>query len=509
MLLKRSGLRVTIQKLDPYLNVDPGTMSPFQHGEVFVTDDGAETDLDLGHYERFIDENLTQYSNTTTGKIYSEVIANERKGNFLGRTIQVVPHITSAIKDKIIKAQKASRADVLIGEIGGTVGDIEGEPFLEAIRQMRQEYGREKVIFIHVTLLPYLQAAKELKTKPTQLSVRDLRSVGISPDLLAVRADIAIPKAILTKIANFCGVSKNAVIPAPTVNSIFEVPLNFEKSKIVEVIGEKMNLPELKPELADWQEMVNNIKSAKRELKIALAGKYTDLDDAYLSVIEALKSAGFNRQRKVKIEWIDTELLEDGQDNKEWQKLKSCAGIVVPGGFGRRGIEGKIKVAEYARKQKVPYFGLCLGSQIMAIEYARNVCSLVGADSEEFNKDAEHKIVHFLPGQFEGRAKGGTLRLGSWPCKVKKNTLAFKAYQKSSIDERHRHRFEFNNDYRSSLEEQGFLFSGTAPDDSLVEIVEIKDHPWMLGTQFHPEFKSRPNRPHPLFSSFISACLDD
>lgn len=510
MLLKRSGLKVTIQKLDPYLNVDPGTMSPFQHGEVFVTDDGAETDLDLGHYERFIDENLNQFSNATTGKIYTEVLTKERKGEFLGRTIQVVPHITDAIKSKIFEAHKASKAQILIGEIGGTVGDIEGEPFLETIRQMRQELGPENVISVHLTLLPFLAATKEIKTKPTQLSVRELRRAGIAPDLVVVRADTEIPKDILTKVSKFCGVDPQAVIPAETVYSIFEVPLKFKNTKIVTVLAEKMKLGKLKPELEDWKKIVQRIKTTKTPLKIALAGKYTDLDDAYISVIEALKSAGFHYNRKVEIEWIDTEKLEKKtKNNNEWEKLKNCAGVVVPGGFGKRGTEGKVIVAKYCRENNVPFFGLCLGSQIMAIEFARNVCNLKNANSEEFDKNTQHKIIHFLPGQFEGRAKGGTLRLGAWPCEIKKDSLAFKAYQKAKISERHRHRYEFNNKYRAILEKNGFFVSGTSPDDNLVEIVEITNHPWMLGTQFHPEFKSRPNRTHPLFASFIEACLNN
>ena len=510
MLLKNSGLKVSIQKLDPYLNVDPGTMSPFQHGEVFVTEDGAETDLDLGHYERFTDENLTQFSSISTGKIYTKVLSKERKGNFLGRTIQVVPHITDTIKNAIFKAQEASKADILIGEIGGTVGDIEAEPFLEAVRQLRQELGHDNVIFVHLTLLPFLAATGELKTKPTQISVRELRRAGISPDLIVTRADNKIPKKILEKVSSFCGVEKEAVIPAPTVSSIYEVPLNFEKAQIVETLSIKMKLKKIKPKLTSWQKMVKKIFTAKKTVKIALAGKYTQLDDAYISVIEALKSAGFANNRKIKIQWIDTEKIEKKEkQNEEWKKLKKCSGIVVPGGFGKRGIEGKIKVTQYARENKIPFFGLCLGSQIMAIEFARNICKIKKANSEEFDQKAQHKIIHFLPDQCEKRAKGGTLRLGSWPCVLKKGTKAFQYYQKTQITERHRHRFEFNNDFREKLQKNGFIISGTSPNGNLVEIVEIKDHPFMIGVQFHPEFKSRPQNPHPLFLKFIKACCEN
>ena len=506
-LLKSAGYKVFIQKLDPYLNVDPGTMSPFQHGEVFVTDDGAETDLDLGHYERFIDENLTQLSNVTTGRIYTEVLSKERNGDYLGRTIQIVPHITNMIKNKIHKASSESKADILIVEIGGTVGDIEGEPFLEAIRQMRSELGKENVLSVHLTLLPYLAASKELKTKPTQLSVRELRRIGIQPDIILTRADTnKISKELLRKISSFCDVEENAVIPAPTVNSIYEVPLNLEKSNITQIISKKLKLKTKTPDIKEWEEMVKKIKLTKTPLKIGLAGKYNDLDDAYISVSEALKSAGYFFDRKVEIVWIDAEKIEDN-DSEIWDLLKGCFGVVVPGGFGARGIEGKIIVAQYCREHKVPYLGLCLGSQIMAIEAARNLAGLEDANSEEFNQKTAHKIVNFLPDQFEGRAKGGTLRLGAWPCKIKKGTKAYKAYKTETISERHRHRYEFNNQYKDKLEEAGIIISGTSPNGKLMEIIEIKNHPFMVGSQFHPEFKSRPNRPHPLFRDFIKATL--
>lgn len=506
MLLKQAGFRVSIQKLDPYLNVDPGTMSPFQHGEVFVTDDGAETDLDLGHYERFIDENLSRYSTVTTGKIYSEVLEKERKGDFLGRTIQVVPHITDAIVEKVERAAKESKAEILIVEIGGTVGDIEGEPFLEALRQMRMEKGAENVLCVHLTLLPYLEAAGELKTKPTQLSVREMRRTGIQPDILLCRADRSIPEELTQKISRFCNVEESAVIPAETVSTIYEVPLRLQKYGITKVLERKMKLEEVSPRLGSWKKMVQNIHDATEEIVIGLCGKYTDLDDAYLSVLEALKSAAFANNRIAKIVWIDTEEIEQGS-KEEWKKLKSCGGVCVPGGFGKRGTEGKIAVAKYARENKVPYLGLCLGSQIMALEFARNVCGIEDANSEEFDATATNQIIHFLPGQNEELHKGGTMRLGVWPCTLKKETKAHAAYGRKNITERHRHRYEFNNAFRKEFEEKGFIISGTSPDDTLVEIVEIADHPFMLGSQFHPEFTSRPNRPHPLFSAFVEAII--
>lgn len=506
-LLKAAGYKVFIQKLDPYLNVDPGTMSPFQHGEVFVTDDGAETDLDLGHYERFIDENLTKYSSVSTGQIYTEVLSKERKGDYLGGTIQIVPHITNLIKEKIIKAAKESKADILIVEIGGTVGDIEGEPFLEAMRQMRHEKGKENVLSVHLTLLPFLAASKELKTKPTQLSVRELRRIGIQPDIILTRADTKkIPQQLLEKISLFCDVEKGAVIPAPTVSCIYEVPLNFDKSNLTQIIAEKLNLGITESNLDEWKEMINKIKNTKDVLRIGLAGKYNELDDAYISVSESIKAAAYFHDHKAEIVWIDTEKIEN-DDQETWDLVKSCAGIVVPGGFGFRGIEGKILIAQYCREQKLPYLGLCLGSQILVIEASRNLLGLKDANSEEFNPNTKNRVVHFLPGQHESKAKGGTLRLGAWPCKIKKGTKAYLAYQVDEISERHRHRYEFNNAYKTDLEKVGVIVSGSSPDGNLMEIVEIKEHPWMLGSQFHPEFKSRPNRPHPLFRDFIKACL--
>ncbi|MBU0727723.1 CTP synthase [Patescibacteria group bacterium] len=505
-LLKAAGFKVFTQKLDPYLNVDPGTMSPFQHGEVFVTDDGAETDLDLGHYERFIDIPLSKLSSFSTGQVYQTVLDRERKGDYLGGTIQIIPHITDEIKRRIRLAARTSKCDIILCEIGGTIGDIEGQPFTEALRQMRNEEGRDNTMFIHLTLLPFLKASNELKTKPTQLSVRTLQSMGVHPDMIMLRADNKIEKKHLVKISHFCDVGIDSVIPAPTVKSIYEVPLNFEKYDITRTILKKLNLKYRKPKLTEWEKVVERIHTTTKEIKIGLAGKYNDLDDAYISVIEAIKSASFYNKRKAKIVWIDAEKIEEG-DKSEWKKLHQVDGVVVPGGFGHRGTEGKVLVAQYCREEKVPYLGLCLGSQIMAIEFARNVAEIKNATSEEFSPKAKNKVVHFLPGQHEKRAKGGTLRLGSWPCKILPNTLAHKCYKTARIDERHRHRYEFNNKFKNQLEKAGLIFSGISPDRELMEIVEVKGHPFMIGSQFHPEFKSRPNRPHPLFREFIKAAL--
>ena len=505
-LLTASGFKVFPQKLDPYLNVDPGTMSPFQHGEVFVTDDGAETDLDLGHYERFIDTPLSKLSSTSTGQVYQTVLDKERKGDFLGGTIQIVPHITDEIKRRIREAAKKSKCDIMLCEIGGTVGDIEGQPFLEALRQLRSEEGRENTLFVHLTLLPFLKSSNELKTKPTQLSVKTLQSMGIQPDIIMPRADEKIKTSHILKISKFCDVKKEAVIPSPTVKSIYEVPLIYEKYNIVKTICQKLNLKYRKPKMKEWEKMVQNIMTSHKEILIGLAGKYNELDDAYISVIEAIKSASFYHKRKAKIIWIDAEKIE-AKDRMEWKKLHKVDGVVVPGGFGVRGTTGKILVAEYCREEKVPYLGLCLGAQIMTIEFAQHVADIKNATSEEFSPKAKNKVVHFLPGQSEKRAKGGTLRLGTWPCRILKGTHAYKAYGITSIDERHRHRYEFNNAFKKKLEKHGLIFSGVSPDRELMEIVEVKDHPFMVGSQFHPEFKSRPNRPHPLFRNFIKAAL--
>ena len=508
-ILKSAGLKVAVMKLDPYLNVDPGTMSPFQHGEVFVLDDGAETDLDLGHYERFIDTPLQKFCSITTGKIYSEVLAAEREGKYLGGTIQVVPHITGKILEKVELAAKKMNTDVLVVEIGGTVGDIEGEPFIEVLRQMKRKHG-DNLISMHLTLLPYLQASGELKTKPTQLSVRTLRSLGVQPDFIFARSDMRIPKKILKKIAYFCDVEEKCVIPSETVNSIYEVPLRYNKFGLGDVLAEKLSLGNLEFDLEEWESGVQKIKRAKKEITIGLAGKYNELDDAYLSVIEASKSAGYHHGRKVNIEWIDTEKIEEN-DEDELEKLESVAGIIVPGGFGNRGIEGKIKVAKYCRENKKPYLGLCLGSQIMAIEFARNILGIKDATSEEFDEENKSKnhVIHFIPEQRTIRKKGGTMRLGAYPAMLKPGTKAREIYGEEKISERHRHRFEFNNAYREEFEAKGFKISGISPDHELVEMVEISDHPFMVASQFHPELKSRPWRPHPLFRELLGAMIQE
>lgn len=510
-LLKASGFKVFPQKLDPYLNVDPGTMSPFQHGEVFVTDDGAETDLDLGHYERFIDTSCSILSNVTSGRIYTEVLQKERRGGYLGGTIQIVPHITNAIKDRIKAAAKKSGTDVLIVEIGGTVGDIEGLSFLEAIRQLGHEVGTENRLFIHLTLLPYLEASNEIKTKPTQASVRELRSIGIQPDIIMTRVDQKIDDDIRKKIALFCDVEKEAVIPAYTANSIYEVPLNLQEFKVAQLVAKKLNLGRINPRIKDWKELDEKIKSKRKELKIALVGKYTGLEDAYISVIESLKIACYHQKRHLKVVWIDSEKLER-KNKKTWKELESCAGIVVPGGFGIRGTEGKIMAAKYARENKVPYLGLCLGMQIMTIEYARHILGNENITSEEFDEEAqkckpEDYIINFLPGQYKGCAKGGTLRLGAYPCELTAKTKTAELYGKRTISERHRHRYEFNNDYRKNLEGTDYIVSGLYKKANLVEVAELKNHPFMIGSQFHPEFLSRPNKPHPLFRGFIEASI--
>lgn len=506
-ILKAAGYKIFTLKLDPYLNVDPGTMSPYQHGEVYVTDDGTETDLDLGHYERFIDSDLTKLSNLTTGQVYQQVLKQEREGGFLGKTIQIIPHITDAIKNYVYFAAKHSQCDFLLIEIGGTVGDIEGEPFLEAARQIHIEQGHERVMFAHVTLLPFLKASGELKTKPTQLSVKELLSRGVTPDIIIARSDLPITQDNIEKIALFCNVKKEAVIPALTVKYIYEVPVNFENSHISKIIANHFKLPYKKPNLTPWYKLLQSIKQAKTTLKIGLVGKYTENTDAYLSVSEALKAACYHHLVKLDLYWIDAVKIEKN-DAKENLKLKNLDGVVVPGGFGVRGSEGKIMAAKYCRENLVPYLGLCLGAQIMAIEFARNVAKLEGANSQEFDAQCRHQIVHFLPGQSEDRAKGGTLRLGAYPCILKKGTLAYRAYKDDKITERHRHRYEFNNHYREKLEKAGLVISGDSPKHDLMEIVEIKSHPFMLGSQFHPEFKSRPLRPHPLFREFIKAVID-
>ncbi len=506
-ILKAAGLKIFVQKLDPYLNVDPGTMSPFQHGEVFVTDDGAETDLDLGHYERFIDEPMNRHSTVTTGQIYQDVLNRERRGDFLGGTIQVVPHITDAIKKRMREAAKASEADILLVEIGGTVGDIEGEPYLEAVRQLRSELGSERLFHVHLTLLPYLAASKELKTKPTQHSVRELRRNGLHPDMILCRADQDIPDVLLEKISKFCDVELPAVIPAPTVRSIYDVPLNFNRYGIAQIIGKKFGL-RLKPDMREWERGRDRHMKANTNIRVALVGKYNDLEDAYLSVAEAIKSAAVFCGRKAEMVWVDSELLEK-KIASAWELLKSCEAIVVPGGFGKRGIEGKIAAARYAREHKVPYLGLCLGAQLLTIEFARHVLKDNTLTSQEFDEEGklshDKYVVHFLPGQSHGREKGGTLRLGAYQCSLVPGSKARALYGTSVISERHRHRYEFNQAFKKPLEEGGLLFSGIWKDTGLMEIVELKDHPFMMGSQFHPEFQSRPHRPHPLFLGLLKA----
>ncbi|RME43331.1 MAG: CTP synthase [Chloroflexi bacterium] len=501
-ILKSRSIKVSIQKLDPYINVDPGTMSPYQHGEVFVLEEGAETDLDLGHYERFIDENLTNDSNVTTGQVYSAVIAKERRGDFLGATVQTVPHITNEIKRRIASCAARSSAEVLIVEVGGTVGDIEGQPFLEAIRQMRHDVGRENAMYVHVTLLPYLSWSGEVKTKPTQHSVKELRGIGIQPDVIIARTDRPVEKAIQEKIALFTDVEPRAVIPLVTSETVYEVPLVLEEAGLGDYIVSRLALQAEEPDLTEWREMVERIKARKPRLNIALVGKYVELPDAYMSVKEALTHAGIAHAVDIDIAWVDSEELEHGRG---WEAVYQADGIIVPGGFGHRGIEGKIAAARYAREHKVPYLGLCLGMQIMVIELARHALGLEEANSTEFNRKTPHPVIDLLPEQRGISDMGGTMRLGAYPCRVRRNTRAWEAYGQELISERRRHRFEVNNEYRAMLERAGLVVSGTSPDGNLVEIAEIADHPWMVGSQFHPEFKSRPNRPHPLFRDFVGA----
>jgi CTP synthase len=509
-LLKSRGLRVSIQKLDPYLNVDPGTMSPYQHGEVFVTEDGAETDLDLGHYERFIDEHLSRLSNVTTGQIYSSVIQKERRGDYLGGTIQVIPHITDEIKARIAAVGRETAADVVIVEIGGTVGDIEGLPFLEAIRQMRKDVGRDNVLYIHVTLLPHVGATGELKTKPTQHSAMALRGVGINADVIVCRADYAVPTEIREKVAFFSDVDVRAVIPVETVDTIYEVPLVLEEAGMGDYLVERLGLPAHAPELDDWRGLVRHLQKPRRSLPLALVGKYVELRDAYISVVESLRHAGLHHDYEVDLQWVSAERLEqEGPD----QLLSGVHGIVVPGGFGDRGIEGKIIAANYAREQEIPYLGLCLGMQCATIAFTRHVLGFPAANSTEFAPDAEPAVIDLMPDQRDVTDKGGTMRLGVYPCQLVPGTRAAEAYRAAYgpvevVEERHRHRFEFNNAYRDAVEAAGMIISGQSPDQRLVEIIELRDHPWYVASQFHPEFLSRPNRPHPLFLGLVAAAAD-
>ncbi|MEF3273953.1 MAG: CTP synthase [Chloroflexus sp.] len=500
-LLKSRGFTVSVMKLDPYLNIDPGTMSPYQHGEVFVTADGAETDLDLGHYERFIDVNLSRLSNVTTGQIYSAVIAKERRGDYLGGTIQVIPHITNEIKARIGALARSSQADVVIVEIGGTVGDIESLPFLEAIRQMRKDVGRDNIIYIHVTLLPHISTG-ELKTKPTQHSVMALRNVGISADVILCRADRPIDDDIREKIAFFSDVDVRAVIPVPTVDSIYEVPLVLEDMGLGDYLVERLGLPATPPDLEEWRALVARIRQEKRRLPIALVGKYVELHDAYISVVEALHHAGIEQSIDVDIRWV---AAEDVEREGPARLLSGVYGILVPGGFGERGIEGKIAAADYARVHGIPYLGLCLGMQCATIAFARHVLGTHDVNSTEFNPQTAHPVIDLMPDQRDITEKGGTMRLGLYPCDLVPGTRAHAAYGCERVEERHRHRFEFNNRYRTVLEAAGLVISGVSPDRRLVEIIELRDHPWYVASQFHPEFQSRPGKPHPLFRGFVAA----
>ncbi|HLE02455.1 MAG TPA: CTP synthase [Dehalococcoidia bacterium] len=503
-ILKSRGVSVTVQKLDPYLNVDPGTMSPYQHGEVFVTQDGAETDLDLGHYERFIDVDLTNASNVTTGQIYSAVLGRERRGDFLGGTIQVVPHVTNEIKGRIKGIGEKTGAQVVIVEVGGTVGDIEGLPFLEAIRQMRKEVGRDNVLYIHITLLPYISATGELKTKPTQHSVNELRRIGIQPDVILCRSDHPVPPGVRDKVSLFCDVEPRAVIPLPTVSTIYEVPLLLEDAGLGELVAERLALTPTSRDLSEWRKLVEKSKAPKGTVTIALVGKYVELKDAYLSVREALAHAGLYHNRDVSILWVHSEDLEkDGAG-----LLRQVQGILVPGGFGYRGIEGMVRAAQYARENSVPYLGLCLGMQVLVIEFARHVLRYPTANSTEFDAVTACPIIDLMPEQRGVEQKGGTMRLGSYPCTLVPGTIAYRAYGEPLVYERHRHRFEFNNCYREEMERAGLMAGGLSPDGRLVEIAEVAHHPFMLGTQFHPEFRSRPNRPHPLFREFIGVAKE-
>lgn len=500
-LLKERGFQIGVQKLDPYINVDPGTMSPYQHGEVFVTDDGAETDLDLGHYERFIDIHLTKECNVTTGQVYAEVISKERRGDYLGGTIQVIPHITNEIKRRISLVAKTANVEIVLVEVGGTVGDIESQPFLESLRQLRSDLGRENTLYVHVTWLPTIGATREIKTKPTQHSVRELRSTGISPDMIIARSDYPIPDELCDKIALFCDVSREAVIPMQTADNLYEVPLLLEKAKVADFIIKRLELqPKKSPDWKEWERMVHVASSKREKLKIALVGKYVELHDAYMSVREALNHATISENLDLDIDWIHSSDLEKGRflDN-----LSAADGIIIPGGFGSRGVEGKITAVRFARENQKPFLGLCLGMHLMVVEFGRFIFNDESVNSSEFDPSTAYPVIDLLPDQQHLADMGGTMRLGLFPCKIQTGTKAFEAYQTNLIEERHRHRFEFNNRFRETYQQNGMVFSGLSPDGKLVEIVELKDHPFMLATQFHPEFLSRPNRPHPLFIKFI------
>ena len=504
-LLKARGLKVAAQKLDPYINVDPGTMSPYQHGEVFVTEDGAETDLDLGHYERFIDEDLNKFSNLTTGKVYWNVLNKERRGEYLGETVQVIPHITNEIKEFIYSVGKKTNADVVITEIGGTTGDIESQPFLEAIRQVGLEVGRENSIYIHVTLVPFLRGSDEHKTKPTQHSVKELQGMGINPNIIVLRCDEPLEENIFKKISLFCNVKPDCVIENITIPVLYEAPIMLEKNHFSDIVCRELGINASEPDLTDWNEMLERIKNRNKKVTIGLVGKYVQLHDAYLSVAEALRHAGYVYGARVQIKWIDSETITA---ENVTQTLAGCDGLLVPGGFGNRGIEGKILTANYARTNNVPYLGICLGMQIAVIEFARYVCGLNDANSGEFDENSNNKVIDFMPDQNAEINKGGTLRLGAYPCKIVSGTKMQECYKTAEISERHRHRYEFNNDYRDMMTEKGLVISGTSPDKHIVETVEIPENKFYVGVQFHPEFKSRPNKAHPLFMGLIKAALE-
>ena len=501
-ILKSRGLSVSVLKLDPYLNVDPGTMSPYQHGEVFVTMDGGETDLDLGHYERFIDVDLTRFSNLTAGQVYLSLIAKERHGDFLGGTIQTVPHVTNEIKARIIGLAEESQADVIVVEVGGTVGDIEGLPFLETIRQIRNDVGRNNVYYVHLTLLPYIAATKELKTKPTQHSVRELRAIGIQPDAIICRSDYPVPDAIRDKVSSFCDVPLEAVIPLATVDNVYEVPLILEDAGLGDILLDSLDLEGQPKDMADWAAMVDRMNTLQEKVSIALVGKYVEYPDSYISVKEALRHAGLFHDRDVEIQWIHS---EDVERYGPEALLGEACGIVVPGGFGQRGVEGMVDTVRYAREHQVPYLGLCLGLQVMVIEWARSQLGLTQANSSELDPDTPDPVIHIMPEQLSVTSLGGTMRLGGYPCLPLEHTVTMESYQQKVVTERHRHRFELNNAYRESLENSGLIVGGLSPDGNLVEVSEVKEHPFMVGVQFHPEFQSRPNRAHPLFCNFVGA----
>ncbi len=503
-LLKQRGLKVAAQKLDPYINVDPGTMSPYQHGEVYVTEDGAETDLDLGHYERFIDENLNRFSNLTSGKVYWNVLNKERRGEYLGETVQVIPHITCEIKSFIYNVGRKTDADVVITEIGGTTGDIESQPFLEAVRQISLEAGRENTLFIHVTLVPFLHGSDEHKTKPTQHSVKELQGMGITPDIIMLRCDEPLEDTIFKKVSLFCNVKLDCVFENRTIPVLYDVPLMLEASHFSDIVCRELGLSAAPCDLTEWREMVARVKTAEKRVKIALVGKYVQLHDAYLSVAEALRHAGYVYGAQIEIDWIDSEEITE---ENVGVKLHGCCGVIVPGGFGARGIEGMIATATYCRTHGIPYLGICLGMQIAVIAFARSVCSMTDANSGEFDNTSTHKVIDFLPDQNDHVDKGGTLRLGAYPCHIRMNTQMYTCYQTVDITERHRHRYEFNNDFREALTNAGLLISGTSPDGYIVETVEIPGHPFYIGVQYHPEFKSRPTKAHPLFMGLVRASL--